>query len=294
LEDLLAVLVLGNAVEVRVEEVGTVEGAALGFGMELGREDGARFVDHSFIAGVIEIDEVRPPVRWKGRSINGVTVVLAGDMAASSGQVESWDVVSSVTILELNGAGTSRKSQELMTETDAEDGDLRGFHQLAEVIHGFLTMRWIPRSIGDEDAVEMVSNFVDWVVVWECSDACTAADEATEDVLLDTAVNDSDVIIPEAGVDMEGCLGANFADEVDLFRVNEGRILLLVIFLANGYLRERRTLFTEVCDNGTGVNPSYGRDALPSTPLGQTLYSSPMAVLFGHICDNDTAGLNIR
>lgn len=44
----LAVLVLLHTVQVDVEEVGRVEGTALGLGVELGAEDRARLVDHAW------------------------------------------------------------------------------------------------------------------------------------------------------------------------------------------------------------------------------------------------------
>lgn len=44
----LAVLVLLHTVQVDVEEVGRVEGTALGLGVELSAEDRARLVDHAW------------------------------------------------------------------------------------------------------------------------------------------------------------------------------------------------------------------------------------------------------
>ena len=82
-----------DAVKVRVKEVGGVEGPAFGFGVELGGEDGAGFVDHAcaekglldsicsglglgrlkrgkaqctFVTGVIEVDEILFPLAWEG------------------------------------------------------------------------------------------------------------------------------------------------------------------------------------------------------------------------------------
>jgi len=69
-----------------------------------------------------------------------------------------------------------------MTKTNAHDRNLRRLHQLAEMIDGFLTMGWIARTVADEDAVEMMSYFVDRVVVREGCNACASADQAAEDI----------------------------------------------------------------------------------------------------------------
>jgi hypothetical protein len=53
--------------------------------MELGREDGAGLVEHTLVGSVVEVDEVLLEVARKGAGIDGVSVVLAGDVAQASG-----------------------------------------------------------------------------------------------------------------------------------------------------------------------------------------------------------------
>ncbi len=69
-----------------------------------------------------------------------------------------------------------------MTKTNAHDGNLGRTHQLAEMIDGFLTMGRIARTVADEDTVEMMSYFVNRVVVWEGCDAGASADQTAEDI----------------------------------------------------------------------------------------------------------------
>lgn len=82
----------------------------------------------TLIAGVVQVREIRLPVRRQRRRVNSVTVVLAGDVAAAGGQVQGRDVVSPVAVLQLDGATTGSQSQELVAEADAENGNLGGFH----------------------------------------------------------------------------------------------------------------------------------------------------------------------
>lgn len=103
-----------NVLEVLVEEVGAVHGTTLGLRVELGGEDGAGLVKHALVGTVVEVDEVLLELTRESAGIDGVTVVLAGDVAEASGQVESGNVVGSVTILELDGASADSKSQKLV------------------------------------------------------------------------------------------------------------------------------------------------------------------------------------
>src|SRR5690349_9811678 len=94
-------------------------------------------------------------------------------------------------------------------------------------------MRWVARAVGDEDAVEVVRDFVDGEVVREDSRGGTAGGERAEDVLLDAAVNHGDVQITTGG-HMAGRLCRDTLHQVDLLRVDEGFVLISIVFLANG------------------------------------------------------------
>jgi len=98
LEDFLAVFVLAHAVDVLVKQVSRVKRAALGFRVELCREDRPGRVDHAFVAGVVQVDKVLLPVGRQSRGVHSITVILRRDVAFASGQVESWNVVCAVLV----------------------------------------------------------------------------------------------------------------------------------------------------------------------------------------------------
>ena len=76
------------------------------------------------------------------------------------------------------------------------------------MIDGLLTMSWISRTIRDENPVKVVSDLVDGEVVWEDSGTCTTANQASQDILLDTTVDNSDVHVSILRADVERCFGA--------------------------------------------------------------------------------------
>lgn len=289
----LVVLVAQHAVEVDVEEVRGVKRTSLGLGVELSAEDGARLVDHTLVACVVQVGEVGLPVRGQGRGVNRVTVVLAGDVAATGAHVQSGNVVSTVTVLELDGAGTSGQGQELVTQADTEDGKLGGLHQAAQVVDGVLAVSRVTGTVGDEDTVEVVGDLVDGEVVGEHGNTGATADQATQNVLLDTTVDDSDVALGVRSANVEGSLGADLADEVDLLRVGKGLILVGIVLLTHGDTGQRRTLLPQVGDDFTGVDARDGRNALTSTPFSKTLDSRPVAVALRSIGNDDTGGLQV-
>jgi hypothetical protein len=291
-EGSLVVLVLLDALDVLVEEVGGVERAALGFGVELRAKDGARVVDQAFVGLVVEIREVLPPVLGEGRGVDGVPVVLRGDVAPAGGEVECRDVVSTVAVLQLDRLCASSESDQLVTHTDAHDGDLGAFEQFAEVVHSRSAVSWVTRSVGDEDTVEVVGHLVDGVVERETSNAGTSGHETAKNVLLYTTVDQSDMHVTERGAHVERSLCADAADQVDGFGVHVGLVLVGIILLADGDASQRRTLLTEVSYDLTGVNARDGWDTLASAPLRKTFDCGPVAVLERVVLDYNARRLN--
>lgn len=212
-------------------------------------------------------------------------------MAAARGEVEGGDVVGAVAVFEFDGAGAAGEGEELVAEADAHDGDLGGFHEALEVVDGILTVGGVAGPVGDEDAVEVVGDFVDGVVVGEASDACAAADQGAEDVFFDAAVDNGDVGGAAGGGDVEGGFRTDFADQVDLFRVDKGFVLVGVVFFADGDTGEGRALLAKVGNDCASVDSGDGRHAFFSTPFAETFNGGPMAVLFRNIGHHNAGGL---
>lgn len=193
----LVVLVLPDALNVLVEQVGRVEGSALGFRVELGTEDGAGVVDQTLVGLVVQVGEVLPPVLRQGSRVDSITVVLGGDVALAGGEVKGRDVVCTVSVLQLERLSTGGESNELMTHANTHNGDLGALEQFAEVVHGGSAVGRVTGAVGDEDTIEVVSDLVDGVVEGEAGNTGSTGDETAEDVLLDTAINQSNVHVPE-------------------------------------------------------------------------------------------------
>ncbi|KAL3706560.1 hypothetical protein TMatcc_007572 [Talaromyces marneffei ATCC 18224] len=166
----------------------------------------------TLVASIVEVDKVRLPVVRQSICIYGIAVVLTGDVAATSGKVESGNVVSTVTILELDSTGTGSESKQLMSHANSHNRDLRSLHQLSQIVDSLLAVSWVTGSVGDENTVKVVSHLVDGVVKWEDSDTGTTAHKTAENVLLDTAVDESNVTLRVGSTDVERSLGADLTD----------------------------------------------------------------------------------
>lgn len=268
---------------------------------------------HSFVAAVVEVDKVLLELGGERGGVDSISVILGGDVlkcqsakeivtdvlwekltACSGGQVQSGNVVSSVTVLELNGAGANSQSQKLVAKADTHNGYVGCVHELRKVVHCLLAMGRVTRSVGDEDAVEVVSDLVDGVLVREDGDSGTSADETSHDVLLDTAVNQGDVELGIGRGDHEGSFRADALDEVDLSGVNKALVFVLIVLFTDGDAGERRTLFSEIGDDVSGVDTRDGGNALTSAPVAERLDGGPMGIFRSNISDYNTGALDVR
>lgn len=103
----------------------------------------------TLVRSVVEVDKVLLPLRGiKSVHVNGISVVLRSDVAASSGEVKSGNVVGTVSVLQLDCLGTCGQGKKLVSKTDTHDGAGVGFHQLAEMVHSGSAVGWVTGSIG--------------------------------------------------------------------------------------------------------------------------------------------------
>lgn len=100
-------------------------------------------------------------------------------------------------------------------------------------MNGILTMGWISRPIGDENAIKMVSDFVNRIVIRERRHAGASADQASKNVFFDPAIDNGDVEIAVRGTDMEGRLGADLVNQIDLLWVDKCFVLVCIVFLTD-------------------------------------------------------------
>lgn len=118
-----------------------------------------------------------------------------------------------------------------MAKADPHNWNLGRIDKCAKRLHSLRAMCWITGTIRDEKSVKVMGNFVYGVVVWETSDAASAADKTPEDVFLHAAVDKGNVHIAGTGADVERGFGGHLANEVDTFWIDVGFVLLFVIFL---------------------------------------------------------------
>ena len=87
--------------------------------------------NHTFVGIVVQVEEIRLPVVGKRRSIHSITMILTSNVATSGSKIQGRNVVRTISILQLHSASSCCERQQLVSEADAKDGDLRGVHELA-------------------------------------------------------------------------------------------------------------------------------------------------------------------
>ena len=181
-----------------------------------------------------------------------------------------------------------------MAQADTHDGDLRGLHEHLQVVHSGLAVRWVSRAIGDKDTIVVIGHLLNLEIIREDRNTGSTADQASENVLLDTTINQSDVVLGVVRLDNEGGFRANLLDKVNLARIDETLVFVGIVLITNRDSGQGGSLLSEVSDNGTGVNARDGGNAFSGTPCAEALNSSPMTILLGDVGDNHTSTLDMR
>lgn len=181
-----------------------------------------------------------------------------------------------------------------MTQANSHDRNGGRLYQAGEVVDCVLTVSWVTRTVGDEDAINFSGNLVDRVVVWQHGHSRSSADQAAQDVLLHSTIDQGNV---EGGVRSrhdKGRLGADLLHKIDLAGIEETLVFVGIVFVTDGDPGKRGTLLPKMRDDGTRVDTRDGGYTLPGAPIAQALHRGPVAILLGHIRDDDSSALDVR
>src|SRR5439155_13995084 len=110
--------------EEAVEHVDVVERARRGLRMVLYRNDGLTTMAQSFAGTVIEVHLRNLDIAGEALGIDGVAVVLRGDVHAVALEVLHGVVGAAVAELELEGPGPKGAPEDLVAEADAKNRGL--------------------------------------------------------------------------------------------------------------------------------------------------------------------------
>ena len=168
-----------------VEQELGVPGSWCRLGVELDGEVGVRRRVNTLVRSVVRVDEELLPGALEGVDVDGVSVVLGRDVASAGDEGRAGDVGSTVTVLELEGAGSCCSGEELVTETDSEDGELGEGEGGSETVDGGGEGGGVSRSVLDEQSVEGLLGRLEVVVVpGDDLDLDSSLDEAPDLVVL--------------------------------------------------------------------------------------------------------------
>jgi len=162
----------------------------------------------------------------------------------------------------------------------------------SKVSHRDVTVCWITGSIGQENPIVLMSDFLDRIVVGVDCDGGSSSNETANYILLDAAIDKSDFEIGSRCFDVERVLSTNLFDQVDFARINKSLILIGIVFLADNDSCKTRAALPEKSDDGTGINTRNSRNARASAPGGKGLDGGPMGVFRGIIGDDNAGALD--
>ena len=90
--------------------------------MELNAEVRLADMPDALIADIVGVVEDLFPVLGERIPYNSVAVVLGRNVASAREKIRAWNVMAAIAELHLDSFGASGECQQLMAQTDAEDG----------------------------------------------------------------------------------------------------------------------------------------------------------------------------
>jgi hypothetical protein len=110
-------------------------------------------------------------------------------MAPAGDHVGTWDVVTSVTKLHLQGFSARRPREQLVSKTDAENGCSGLVHCRLDVLHRFLHHGWVTRTVRDEQTIVLFARQTREVVVpWHDFDLDSSSQQTSQLVVFEANV----------------------------------------------------------------------------------------------------------
>ena len=244
-----------HVVHEAVEEEARVQRTSAGLGVELGGEDLLRAVDNTLVGVVVGVEEQRLPVGGQGSLVHSESVVLGGDEAVASKQVHAGHVSRAVTELHLVGASTCGESEQLVAETDTEDGNVGGDRPL-QLVDGGLSHLGITGTVTEEDSVVLLAMSLQVVVEGHHRHLHLTLAQTANDVVLDTAVHSHNAG-RHAGVEHARLLDGHLGHQIALVGVLDFHVLALKLNLT-----QHHTGLADLLGEHTGIDAKQGGNVI--------------------------------
>ena len=191
-----------------------------------------------------------------------------------------------MTILEFLDLGTGGQRQDLVAHADAVDGFAR-LHELLDMLYGLAAQVRVARAVRDEQTVKRFAHLVEVVVPRYHRDVDVVAQQAADDVLFHTHIDQADFLLAVAEVlHLLGRYDGHLVHQVRVFKFD-------VLATVKDNLALHRTLLSQHFSEFSGVDALDANHLLLLEPVGQRLGSIPVAVLLGVVAHHKGAHMNL-
>ena len=138
----------------RFEQKRRVKRTPSSFRVELHRKERLRDVNNSFVRTVVRVDEERLPPFRQRLVVDGIPMVLTGDVAPRRPEIDAGLVHAAVPVLHLVGLRAGGQREELVPEADPEDGDVLRDGPL-QALDRLLALGGVAGAVRAEEAVPL-------------------------------------------------------------------------------------------------------------------------------------------
>mmetsp|Transcript_15612 Transcript_15612/g.26615 ORF Transcript_15612/g.26615 Transcript_15612/m.26615 type:complete len:218 (-) Transcript_15612:286-939(-) len=175
-----------------IKEECSIQWSTTRLGVELHTKEWLVNVHNTLIRQIIRIHEELLPFTGETVGINSESMVLGCNVAPTRAQINTRLVHTTVSVLKFVCLGSSRKSEELVPQTDTKDWT-RWFELqcILDTFNCFGAHAWISWSVGEEETIPLNVGGVGFQIVVEWNDCefdFVCVNEVADDVKFHTAI----------------------------------------------------------------------------------------------------------
>lgn len=229
--------------------------------MKLHRKAGESFVGQPLAGAVVEIEKAQRTAGREAVVFHRIAVVLAGDVVPPCQKIPDGLVCASMAVFELFRIRPVCQRQELMPQTDAENGN-PGPAQKGQLGDDGRVVPGISGAVSQQDAVRgKGEDFFGRSAGGNRGHAAVQRLEMAKDSVLDAEIPDHDMKAGEAGGKLSDGSGGHGRDGVFDFPPGQGKRVRR-FRLSQGQPAVHDAPLPDPPGDGTGVHPEDARDSL--------------------------------
>ena len=196
--------------------------------------------------------------------------------------------MAAVAVFQFVYLGAPSFGKQLVSHTDAEDGQFLVLHCLADMLHGSIAGIGVARAVGDEQPVELHPSII--IVPGNANHFHVTFQQAADDVMLDAAIHKEHFLLTGSFVVTDNLLAANF---IHIIHIGIRGLRHFIRFIIKGDTSHHHPMLAKHLCQFAGIDARDARNLFAFQPVTETFHRIPMAIIFTIIAYNNGFGMDM-